>query len=130
MTPPGSTLSKRMPSCGPLCLRKYHQGMPFCAVNTAVCDPIIAGRSRTTAPTMRLHAENDQILLANVGNSIARLDASDEFLAFFDQGQSVPHNSRKMRASDDDAHVLACTGKFGGQQAADRAGANYANLHG
>ena len=78
---------------------------------------------------MRLHAENDQILLANVGNSIARLDAGDEFLAFFDQRQSVPH-SRKMRASDDDAHVLARTGKFGGQQAADRAGANYANLHG
>jgi hypothetical protein len=79
---------------------------------------------------MRLHAENDQILLANVGNSIARLDAADEFPAFFDQGQSVPHNSRKMRASGDDAHVLACTGKFGGQQAADRAGANYANIHG
>jgi hypothetical protein len=68
-----------------------------------------------SADLMRLHAENDQILLANVRNSIARLDGGDEFPAFFDQRQSVPHNSRKMRASDDDAHVLARTGKFGSQ---------------
>ena len=29
----------RVPSCGPPCLKKYHQGMPFCAVSTSVSRP-------------------------------------------------------------------------------------------
>src|ERR1700751_2394154 len=33
---------------------------------------------------MRLHAENNQILLADAGNSIGRLDVTDDRPAFFD----------------------------------------------
>jgi hypothetical protein len=34
-----------------------------------------------------------------------------------------------MRAAGDDAHILASMGKFGGQEAADRASADYAYPH-
>ena len=37
--PPGSTDCRRRPSNAPPALWKYHQGMPFIAVSTAVSDP-------------------------------------------------------------------------------------------
>ena len=40
MTPPGSTLSRRVPSHFPPCRWKYHQGMPFWADTTAVSGPM------------------------------------------------------------------------------------------
>src|SRR5437879_3271405 len=39
MTPPGSTVRRRVPSSGPPCRSKYHHGMPFWAVTTAVSGP-------------------------------------------------------------------------------------------
>ena len=78
---------------------------------------------------VRLHAEDDQILLANVGDTIGRRDGRDDLLAFFQKRKTVLDNARQMRAAGDDTHILARMGKFGRQEAADRASADYANLH-
>jgi hypothetical protein len=51
MTPPGSTLSRILPSCGPPVLKKYHQGIPFWAVTTIVEGPHSPRISAATPPT-------------------------------------------------------------------------------
>ena len=62
ITPPGSTASMRVPSYGPPCLWKYHQGMPFCAVTTSVSGPI-------SAPTSPVIAGNWCAFIARITTS-------------------------------------------------------------
>ena len=49
MTPPGSTDSSTVPWYGPPVLKKYHQGIPFCAVTTMVAGPHSAADVRRHA---------------------------------------------------------------------------------
>src|SRR5690606_7085440 len=51
ITPSGSTDLTGRPSNSPPSLWKYHHGMPFCSVTTAVPGPNIAGTSAASAPT-------------------------------------------------------------------------------
>jgi hypothetical protein len=78
---------------------------------------------------VRFHAEDNQILLADVGDTTGRCDGRDDHLAVFQQRKTVLDNARQMRAAGDDPHILARMGKFGRQEAADRASADYADLH-
>lgn len=60
---------------------------------------------------------------------IRSVAATRAILAFFQQRKTVLDNARQMRAAGNDAHILARMGKFGRQQAADRASTDYAYLH-
>ena len=71
--------------------------------------------------SMRLQAEEDQIPLANFGYTIARRNARDNVLAFFNQTKAGLDDPRKMGPPCDATHTLPHMGKFGCQRAADRA---------
>ena len=51
MLPSGSTMVTGRPSCSPPSRWKYHQGMPFCIVTTAVSGPKSPRMSRATWAT-------------------------------------------------------------------------------
>ena len=51
ITPPGSTDSRTVPAYGPPVLKKYHQGIPFCAVTTTVDGPHSPRMSAATPAT-------------------------------------------------------------------------------
>jgi hypothetical protein len=70
---------------------------------------------------MRLHAEDNRILFANIGYTIVRRYARDNFRAFFNQTKAGLDDPRRMGASCEDAQALTRMGKFGCQKAADRA---------
>ena len=82
MTPPGSTDSSTVPSSGPPCDWKYHQGMPFCAAITAAPGRERRARSAARAPG-RLYAlspMNDDVGVADrvevVGRRGMRLEVA------------------------------------------------------
>jgi len=65
---------------------------------------------------MRVHAGDDQILFADVGYTIARRNARDNFLAFFNQTKAGLDDARKMGASCDDAHALTRMASWAGKR--------------
>ena len=62
---------------------------------------------------VRLHAEDNQVLLADAGDTITRRYARNDLLAFFQQRKTVLDNAHQMRAAGNDAHILTRMGKFG-----------------
>jgi hypothetical protein len=78
---------------------------------------------------MRLHAEEDQNPFGNFGYTIARRNARDNVLGYFNQTKAGLDDPRKMGASCEDAPTLPHMGKFGCQRAADRASTDYAYFH-
>ena len=78
---------------------------------------------------VRLHAQHDQIGLAEFGDAIARSYASDDVLSPPSKYQAVLANGLQLRAARDDADLFAGLGELGGQQAADGARADHAYLH-
>ena len=104
--------------------------MPFCAVRISVCGPEdrsdLGGDRRDL---MRLHAEDDEIGLAKIGDALARGDARDDLPALLFQHEAALADGGKVGPPRDDADLLARRGEPGRQQAADRPDADHANLH-
>ena len=78
---------------------------------------------------MGLHAEDDQVLLAGVGDAVRSLDARDDLAAVLDQNETILNDARKMSAPRDHADVLAGMGELRRQQTAYRASADHAYSH-
>ena len=78
---------------------------------------------------MRLHREDDDILLAGIGRLVDRLHLRGLDLAVMPlELEPVLLDRGEMRALVDDGDVLARERKLGRQQAADGAGADHADL--
>ena len=130
ITPPGSTLFSRTPSWGPPCLKKYHQGMPFCAVSTMVAGERIerdVGRDRRQL--MRLDREHDKVRAAGFGDAIRRVDARDDLFAALLQHEAAFADGLQVLSACNDAHGFAGRGELGRQEAADRPRPDYGDVH-
>ena len=68
---------------------------------------------------MRLHAENDEILRADIGDTIRGFDLRDGFLVAFNQFQAVGVDRCEMRPAGDDADFFAGIGELRREQAAE-----------
>ncbi len=80
---------------------------------------------------MRLHGENDEVLLAGVGGLVDRLDLGGLHLAVMPfELEAVLLDGIEMRARHvDHGDLVAGERELGGHQAADGAGADHADAH-
>ncbi len=131
--PCGSTVSTRRPSNSPPCFWKYHQGMPFWVVTTAVLSWNRAGISFAIGSTWC--ALSARITTSCLPASAILLVALTFFATcsaavFLDQLQAVLLHGLEMRAARDQRDFLARERELGAHQTADGAGADDADLHG
>ena len=69
---PGRRCVSRVPSTGPPSPSQNHHGTPFMAGSTTVCGPISgASRGASSASDWRLHGQDDDVGLAEVGRVVA-----------------------------------------------------------
>ena len=110
---------------------KYHQGMPFCAVSTAVSAWYMAGSSATTARDLvRLHAEDDQVLRPGLGDPVRGPETHHDLAAVL----AISFRPSARIAARCAPRAISVTlvsrlRQLDAEQAADRSGADDADLH-
>ena len=78
---------------------------------------------------MRLHGEDDAVLRAEIADAVGCGKLHRELVARFDEPQAVGADRGQMGAARNDRDFLAGARELGGDEPADRPGADHANPH-
>ena len=130
MTPPGSTLSRCVPSHGPPCRWKYHHGMPFCAGSTTVSGPKSGGSSGAMAVSpCAFTASTTTSAVADLRRVVSGEDVGGEVaVGAAHHDAALPHR-RQVRPPRNERDVLTREAQLGAQIRANSPRAVDCELH-